>query len=54
MNKVRTAQAINTNAQNIITACPFCMIMLDDGVKDISRDDIAVLDIVQVVEKSMT
>jgi len=54
MNKVRTAQAINTNAQNIITACPFCMIMLDDGVKDISRDDIAVLDIAQVVEKSMT
>lgn len=54
MNKFRTAQAINTNAQNIITACPFCMIMLDDGVKDISRDDISVLDIAQVVEKSMT
>jgi len=54
MNKVRTVQAIDTNAQNIITACPFCMIMLDDGVKDISRDDIAVLDIAQVVEKSMT
>ncbi|WP_291494492.1 (Fe-S)-binding protein [Desulfurella sp.] len=53
MNKVRTNQAIDTNTSNIVTACPFCMIMLDDGVKDLSRDDISVLDIAQVVEKSM-
>ncbi|AHF96827.1 MAG: heterodisulfide reductase-related iron-sulfur binding cluster [Desulfurella sp.] len=53
MNKVRTNQAIDTSASNIVTACPFCMIMLDDGVKDLSRDDISVLDIAQVVEKSM-
>ncbi len=53
MNKARTTQALATNAQNIITACPFCMIMFDDGVKDMSREDVAVLDIASVVEQSM-
>lgn len=53
MNKVRTTQAIDTKAQNIVTACPFCMIMLDDGVKDVSNEEISVLDIAQIVEKSM-
>jgi len=54
MNKVRTTQALNTHAQNIITACPFCMIMFDDGVKDASREDVAVLDIASIVEQSMS
>ena len=54
MNRVRTEQANKTGAKDIVTACPFCMIMLDDGVKDLSLEDKnEVLDIVQLVEKAL-
>jgi len=50
----RTEEALNTGADVISTACPFCMIMLDDAVKANGRgDDVAVLDIAQVVERSL-
>jgi Fe-S oxidoreductase len=29
----------------VATACPFCYIMMDDGVKENGRDDIVVQDI---------
>ncbi len=54
MNRVRTQQAAETEAKDIVTACPFCMIMLDDGVKDLSLEEKnEVIDIVQLVEKSL-
>ncbi len=54
MNRVRTQQASDTGAKDIVTACPFCMIMLDDGVKDLSLDEKnEVVDIVQLVEKAL-
>ena len=54
MNRVRTQQAAETEAKDIVTACPFCMIMLDDGVKDLSLEEKnEVIDIVQLVEKAV-
>jgi Fe-S oxidoreductase len=54
VNMDRTEEALNTGADVISTACPFCMIMLDDAVKANGRgDDVAVLDIAQVVERSL-
>ena len=54
VNMDRTEEALSTGADVISTACPFCMIMLDDAVKASGRgDDVLVLDIAQVVERSL-
>ena len=55
VNMERTGEALGTGADIVSTACPFCMIMLDDAVKANGRgDDVAVLDIAQVVERSLS
>ena len=55
VNMDRTEEALGTGADIISTACPFCMIMLDDAVKASGRgDDVAVMDISQVVERSLS
>jgi Fe-S oxidoreductase len=53
VNMERTEEALGTGADVVSTACPFCMIMLDDAVKAQGREDVAVLDISQVVESSL-
>ena len=53
VNVERTEEALATGADVVGTACPFCMIMLDDAVKGAGRaDDVSVLDISQVIERS--
>src|SRR5215212_2071104 len=39
VNDERAAEAISTGASRVATACPFCYIMLDDGVKGAGFDD---------------
>ena len=54
VNMERAGEALGTGADVVSTACPFCMIMLDDAVKANGRgDDVSVLDISQVVERSL-
>ena len=54
VNMDRTHEALGTGADIISTACPFCMIMLDDAVKANGRDEeVSVMDISQVVERSL-
>jgi Fe-S oxidoreductase len=37
VNAARTLQVIDTGATTVATACPFCMVMLRDGLADASR-----------------
>jgi Fe-S oxidoreductase len=54
VNMERTDEALATGADIVSTACPYCMIMLDDAVKANGRgDDVSVMDIAQVVERSL-
>jgi Fe-S oxidoreductase len=54
VNMERTMEALGTGATTVSTACPFCMIMIDDAVKAQGRgDEVAVVDISQVVEQSL-
>jgi len=54
VNMERTEEALRTGADIISTACPFCMIMLDDAVKASGKgDEVSVMDIAQVVERSL-
>ena len=54
VNMERTHEALGTGADIVSTACPFCMIMLDDAVKANGKgEEVSVLDISQVVERSL-
>ena len=45
-NPDRAEELINTGADRVATACPFCYIMLDDGVKGAGAgEEVAVSDI---------
>jgi len=39
VNIERTEEALATGADRIAVACPFCYVMLDDGVKEKGRDE---------------
>src|SRR5918999_6240472 len=52
VNQERTDEAAATGADILGVACPFCLVMLDDGVKA-KRSDMRVLDIAQVVAESV-
>jgi len=46
INIERTEEAVATGSDVIATGCPFCFIMLDDGVKEIGEDEkVQVMDI---------
>lgn len=54
VNRVRTAEALSLNPDVIATACPFCMTMIDDGVKDKGvEDNVKVLDIAEIVQRAL-
>ncbi len=53
INLERTDEALATGADVVSTACPYCLIMLDDAVKERARDDVRVLDIALLLERSM-
>jgi Fe-S oxidoreductase len=39
VNAARTLQVLDTGAATVATACPFCMVMLRDGLTDAGRGD---------------
>jgi Fe-S oxidoreductase len=50
VNVERTEEALATGASRIAVACPFCYVMMDDGVKEKQRDeDVRVQDISEVL-----
>ncbi|MGH9302973.1 MAG: (Fe-S)-binding protein [Acidimicrobiales bacterium] len=53
VNLERMDEALGTGADVVSTACPYCLIMLDDAVKERQRDDVAVSDIAQLLERSL-
>lgn len=54
VNVVRTREAVAAGAQTIATACPFCNVMLGDGLKALDKDEeVRVLDIAQILAQSV-
>ncbi|HUG08963.1 MAG TPA: heterodisulfide reductase-related iron-sulfur binding cluster [Acidimicrobiia bacterium] len=49
VNNERAEEALATGADEIAVACPFCFVMLDDGVKELGRDDVPVRDIAMIL-----
>ncbi|MBC7915391.1 MAG: (Fe-S)-binding protein [Pyrinomonadaceae bacterium] len=53
INIERIEEVIGVNAQMVASACPFCMIMLKDGVKHFEKEqDITVLDIAEITAQA--
>jgi heterodisulfide reductase subunit D len=53
VNIERTEEALETGATIIAAACPFCMTMLSDGVKNKEKEnEVKVLDIAELIAKS--
>jgi Fe-S oxidoreductase len=54
INLERSAEAINTGADVVAAACPFCNTMLTDGVKAAEKEDsVKVLDVAELVAASL-
>ena len=49
VNIERAEEALATEADEIAVACPFCLVMLDDGVKELGREDVPVRDIAMIL-----
>ncbi len=52
INDVRAKEALQTGADKIATACPFCLLMLTDGVKK-STDERKVFDIAELIAEKL-
>lgn len=52
INIERSEEAIKTNASIVTTACPFCNIMLSDGMKEKEKNNIFIKDIVELIIES--
>jgi Fe-S oxidoreductase len=57
VNLERTDEALATGADVVGTACPYCMVMLDDAIKqrqaEGAAEGVRVLDVAQVLEESL-
>jgi len=53
VNWERTGEALDTGAAIIASACPFCNTMLTDGVKTKEKEEVMVMDVAELVAKSM-
>lgn len=54
INQMRVQQANETGAETIVTACPYCLTMLSDGIKEINLEEkMNALDLGEVVEKAL-
>ncbi len=52
INELRIEQVIKTKAQVVATACPFCLLMFDDGIKA-KAAELKVMDIAELVESTV-
>jgi Fe-S oxidoreductase len=50
VNIERAEEALGTGADQIAVSCPFCYVMLDDGVKELGRgDEVKVADLAMML-----
>ena len=55
INRMRTEDAIDTRSEVVVTACPFCLQMFDEGIGTKRLDDntLKAMDIVELVENHL-
>lgn len=53
INEERTKQAVATGASTVVTNCPFCLTMIEDGLKEYEEKGIKAYDIAELVAKTL-
>lgn len=54
INVERSEEIIALQVENVAVGCPFCMTMIEDGMKELGKEEeIKTLDIAELVEKNM-
>lgn len=54
VNIERTEEALSTGADAVASACPFCMTMLTDGIKEKGKtDEVKIKDIAEIIAESL-
>ena len=51
VNIERSEEAVGTGADIVATGCPFCYVMIDDGVKELGAEDVVVQDISMLLDR---
>lgn len=52
INLERTEEALSTGASIVVSACPFCMTMLSDGIKEKDKEeDVKVMDLAELIAR---
>lgn len=49
----RVKQALATDADIIVTSCPYCNKVFNEKIKDVSQEDVNTLDIAELIESSL-
>ena len=52
INQMRLKQAIESSAEIVATACPFCLQMFDDAIRSL-ESSLKTMDIVELVAKAI-
>ena len=50
----RVREAVETGAETLAVACPFCTVMLDDGVRQRGGDELRVVDVSTLLAEAVT
>ncbi|MCX5817601.1 MAG: heterodisulfide reductase-related iron-sulfur binding cluster [Proteobacteria bacterium] len=54
INHARIDEAINVSANTVVTACPYCLIMMEDAIKDKEKiETMKALDLSEILVKSL-
>jgi Fe-S oxidoreductase len=54
INQVRVNEAIDTQAEVLAAACPFCITMFEDGIKGVEAEEqIKVEDIAEILAQAL-
>ena len=50
INEVRLKELTQANPEIIATSCPYCLVMLEDGIKSLGIENVKCLDIIEMVQ----
>ena len=54
VNLERTEEVVSKNVSNVAVGCPFCLTMIEDGMKELSKEtEIKTKDIADLVAEHM-
>ena len=54
INRVRVQEGLEQNPDTLCVSCPYCLTMMEDGIKDEGADEVQVKDIAEIVAEAVS